>query len=144
MKSPGVAGEGTSGRSPQLARTAGRPHLPAEPGAQVLKPLFLKQTPRCLGSALPPAVCGSLRTPAPTPALPNHRPTAAGTSSHVTRRRHRLFRRHSPGLRAARRPSSRKGRVSEGEDGSAGARGEHKRLRVRWSPVKGGLRRWWG
>lgn len=39
-------------------------YLPEEMGAQVLKPLLLKRTPRCLGPALPPAVCGNLTTPA--------------------------------------------------------------------------------
>ena len=121
MKSPE---EGTQEGPHKSQRQAGRPHLPAEPGAQVLKPLFRKQTPRCLGPALPPAVCGESLNPGLTPALPTRRPTAAGTSPDVTRRRrHRLFRRHSPDLRAARCSSSQKGRVSDGEDGSAGVLG---------------------
>lgn len=120
MKSPE---EGTAGPSPQVAAT-GREAAPARgAGRAGFKAALAKANP-----ALPRACSAAggvweSHDPGPTPALPRRRRTAASTSSDVTRRR-RLFRRYSPDLRAARRPSSRKGRVSEGEDGSARVRGE--------------------
>lgn len=120
MKSPE---EGTAGRSPQVAAT-GREAAPARgDGRAGFKAALAKANPTLPRACSAASGLWESHDPGPTPALPRRRSTAASTSSDVTRR-HRLFRRHSPDLRAARRPSSRKGRVSEGKGGSAGVRGE--------------------